>query len=778
MTTNRLKTFIRQYSRNIWFSAFYFVCLTACTEEQTVPDKQPTGRDVCITALLPDDTILSKAASPKESFAKDDVIHIYAEYTLSDNSQSTAYACMKFDGAGTWTAFDNTQLEWPWNAKMATFTAYYIPPVTVAGTEIKNNMAMSQTTDNNTLGFSLSNLTEATVVNGTDPMIATYTNVPVESAVHLQFNHLFAKLTFTHLGKDNNSNSALIDREILYLSAENLKDSCIFERKVDANELSHTLETNKSYIGSRTESEGSGGTYAVTFLIPRVEPAGIDLRLMFKDFSPYHLVPIKQALEAGKHYSLDITKLADNYWSDDLKEEAWNKDETVDPFTTDDINKYLQAIRDGQEYRKNNVQILDVYQEVVNGRTTTMVTQLKDVDFDNQSFTPVSISTNIIFQGNGYKIKNLKVQSSIDDSGNQPGKYQALFGKNEGKIKNLIIEGAQAIGTSEAEYVTTLVGLNTGTIEKVKINFNPDDKVTGTANTKNIGGLSAVNEGTITDCTLSGSNIEVSIENGNDKQEYYIGGAIGYNSVMEGTIIQNVRVQVQNSTVQYIGTNGNVMVGGWAGYSEGRLQECSSSMDILLNGAQEAYIGGFAGELYGSLAKCSSTGSLKLTSPDATIFDAGGFTGMAAGVTMNACYASGAIENTASPLTVNALIGGFAGRIVFQGSGHSDLVNCFTISEVPNDAYGFTAKACDIEDGSEPAGEKVNIRNSFSRNKGAGFVGNDGATLTNVHNNGTVPGGSMPITVDELNSDKPDDGLEWTASPALYGTGFPYFIIK
>lgn len=218
--------------------------MAACGEDHFGHEPSSAGRAIRITASLPADASVSKATSPKESFAPGDVIHVYAEFALagSGSSRSTAYGCMVFDGAGAWSASDGTTLEWPWNATSATFKAYYIPPVTVGGTVIKNNTALNPTPGSNALGFSLSDLTEAAVKNGTDPMVATYTDIPAESAVHLQFNHIFTKLTFTHLGKETNYSGSVTDRELLYLSAEQLKDSCIFLREADADKLSHAFE--------------------------------------------------------------------------------------------------------------------------------------------------------------------------------------------------------------------------------------------------------------------------------------------------------------------------------------------------------------------------------------------------------------------------------------------------------------------------------------------------------------------------------------------------------
>lgn len=779
MMIDKLTPFLRRFSAAGLF-ALCLLATAACSDEQPEGGMPPQrGRAVIVTAALPDDYTLSKAAPPKASFAKDDVIHLYADFTVSGGRHTTAYACLRFDGVTSWTAFDGTTLEWPWDADAATFKAYYIPPVTVGGTELKNNTAMSGEVGRNTLGYSLSDLTAAAVEKGADPLVATYTDIPSESAVHLQFHHLLAKLTFTHLGKEANFTGQLTDKERLYLAADNLKDSCVFQREAGLDALSHTLAANKGYLAGRVEPAAEGdGSYAVTFLVPPVEPTGIDLKLQFKDFSPYHLVPVRQALEAGKHYSLDITKLADNYWGDDLKEEEWNKNQAEVTLNTADINQYLTAIRDGLEFRKNGLQVLDVYTQTAGGKTTTVVSQLRDVNFDNQPFTPVSLSTNIIFQANHHRIKNLFVQQAIDDSGKPGRAYHALFGRNEGTIRGLVVEGAKT-SQATAEYVGTLVGFNggTGTVEDVRIEFQPSDQVRGSGQTVFIGGLAGANEGTLANCLLSGSDFEVKVD-ASTAPTCYIGGLAGYNSGASSTV-REARVEASASKVifgGFSGAEGNVYIGGWSGYSDADqpIQACATSMGVQAASGREVHIGGFAGLIDGPLEKCAATGGVELPA-SATLLEGGGFAGLAVNATLKACYATGSLS--AASLPAGAFVGGFAGRLAFSGLAGCDLLNCFAIGQVPGAAYGgFAGGASDRSDLSAVDRSKVTVRNCFSRNKANAFLGNDGATLLTIHHNAKVNGAA--VTTDYLNAAKPADGFEWVDRPQLYGAGFPYFIIK
>lgn len=776
MTTTIIKTFTRPWRQGLWLAALCLLALTACTEEWEEKGAGQTGRAIQITASMLDGYTTTKAVDPKQAFQKDDVIHVSAVFTLENpNTTSTTYACMKYDN-GNWTASDGTSLNWPWNATKATFTAYYIPPVTMENNEVMpNNTSMSEGSN---LSYNLSLLTADAVNKGTDPMVATYTDVPVESAVHLQFNHLFTKLTFVNLGEESNYTGGLKEGQKLHIQTTDLADSCIFALSEKA--LSHKLEPNKGYISGIIEKEGDK-TYTATFLLPAVTAEeGIDYKLAFHDFSPYHIIPIKQQLKAGHHYSLDITKLEDSYWDESMKEEAWNKDQVSTELGTDDINAYLQAIRDGQEYRKNNIQILDVYTE--DGKK--VVNQLKDVDFNDQTFTPVNISTNIIFQGNGHKIKGLHVQKSIDGSGNESGDYQALFGINEGSIKNLVIEGAKT-ATANAKYVGTLVAQNTdnGTIENVRIEFNKDNAVTGTKATQYIGGLVGQNHGTIKGCTLKGDYFQVKIENQEVSENgIYIGGMTGSTATTGSNKIENCRIQAgTDASVSYSGNAANVRIGGLVGSFNGNMENCSSSLKVALSGAANGYAGGLIGAVEGgTLTKCAATGVLELSS-STTLLNGGGFAGYIQNATVKACYATGETTNKASnDNTPNASIGGFAGQLNYSGKGTTLLLNCYAIGEVPNESNGgFTAIACEKTNtkivSTEIDKTKVSISNCFSKNKATAFIGNEGATLTNYHHNGKQ---GEAVTADKLNNKIPEGGLQWQDTPALYGTGIPYFIIK
>lgn len=97
-----------------------------------------------------------------------------------------------------------------------------------------------------------------------------------------------------------------------------------------------------------------------------------------------------------------------------------------------------------------------------------------------------------VFDGNGHELSNLRVSK---DTG-----YAALFGRNEGTIKNLSVSGSvtSSAGISEESGSAPVAGIaayNSGTIENCRNHVSVSAE-----NAANVGGIAGRNEGTITGC--------------------------------------------------------------------------------------------------------------------------------------------------------------------------------------------------------------------------------------------------------------------------------------
>jgi len=762
MFLNRIKTII---TTGLTIVALFIGSLcSSCTKDSIDLSGSTEGLAISIFATKVDGSSITKAAAPKEQFQNGDVIHISAKFTIKGGLPDvSSYASMRFDGTN-WVPSDrNTSFNWPWNAAKGDFTAYYIPAVG----SFANNVPMNNTSGQNVLTFNITDICTESVSKGVDPLIATYSNVPVESAVHLQFSHLLTKITIKNLGLEKGyvAGSLAVGTE-LRISFNGIEEKISFTREAAGNALSHALIADGGFVASKVEKE-TETSFNVTYLMAPVT-ANTNLRIAFKDFTPYHMIPIEQNLEAGVHYSIDVTKLADNFIDESLKEEQWNIGNVAIVLTTADINKYLQAIRDGVEYIVGGVQVLSVYEETVNGTPTRVVAQIRDVDFNNQTFTPVNLTNNIVFQGNNHKVMNVKITSSIDGTGNAGSEYQALFGRNAGVIKNYIIENA--VNTSgSVQYVSILTGSNTGTIDNVRVNFKNNDQIAAD-NTQYIGVISGSNSGRISNCIVNGSSIKVTAKANIGTNPIYIGGLIGYNS----NSVVNSNVSVSSSEVVYEGSTGTIYAGGWAGYSivsaaGESVSKSSSSMDVNIKGGTTVYAGGWAGLVSNSVKNCYASG--KVTVPaSATTINAGGFAGRAINTTINACYATGELATSAAA-AANIHIGGFAGLATIDGTATTTIINSYTLSKVPTTTgLGFFAN-----DGGH---SEVSVKNSFSKNNATSFANTSSATISNVHHNGKNIGGTNVTAADLNGTSKPTGGFDWKDSPALYGAGIPYLVLQ
>ncbi|WP_117625022.1 GLUG motif-containing protein, partial [Sedimentisphaera salicampi] len=148
------------------------------------------------------------------------------------------------------------------------------------------------------------------------------------------------------------------------------------------------------------------------------------------------------------------------------------------------------------------------------------------------------------FNGAGYKILNLYIETSLD--------YLGLFGKiDNGEVRNLGIENVQITGSSKC--VGGLCGMNKGTIT----NCYATGSVSGGWDSNDLGGLCGRNIGTIENCYATGS-----VSGG-----WYLGGLCGKNDY--GGTIKNCY-----STGSVSGDENSLYLGGLCGRNSGAIENC------------------------------------------------------------------------------------------------------------------------------------------------------------------------------------------------------------
>ena len=249
--------------------------------------------------------------------------------------------------------------------------------------------------------------------------------------------------------------------------------------------------------------------------------------------------------------------------------------------TKEDIEEFNKVL---EQYGKKIIGITNVEELKSIGKDENyplngLYLQLNDISFnDTDTLTPIGSSETPfegIYDGNNYKIDNLKLANEKDNIG--------IFSVNKGKIKNIIIENCNM--SLNYTKVGTIAGINNGKIincvaNSGSINTNADN------DGSRIGGIIGQNGegGEVVNCA---NNISVAAE------YKLVGGIVGYNL---GGNIENCK--------NYGEISGPTQVGGIAGDSEGlnennivNVKNCTNYAKITGDGRlnYESSIGGIVG---------------------------------------------------------------------------------------------------------------------------------------------------------------------------------------
>ena len=129
--------------------------------------------------------------------------------------------------------------------------------------------------------------------------------------------------------------------------------------------------------------------------------------------------------------------------------------------------KEVETISNEEDFKKfrNDVNTGDKSFE------NTLIKLTDDLDLSGDTWTPIGTKEhpfNGVFNGNGHKIKNLKLGTVNDEYVGVSSRYFiGLFGFNEGIIKNIGIESGSIEETLNFSYVAGMIaGCNMGLIEK------------------------------------------------------------------------------------------------------------------------------------------------------------------------------------------------------------------------------------------------------------------------------------------------------------------------
>ena len=308
-------------------------------------------------------------------------------------------------------------------------------------------------------------------------------------------------------------------------------------------------------------------------------------------------------------------------------------------------------------------ELLAFAEDAANYTAEDLVTIEADIDMSGKTWTPFVLECTL--DGKDHRIYNISVSSSTTAN---------FITQVKGTLKNVVFgssdgaayDGNSVISLTDAGQNAGVVGNNNGTIENVISFVNVDANVTGApaSDQVRVGGVAAANYGVIAGCENKGT-IKAA---GNTGKMIFAGGVVGWSSSSSDRIencSNSGEIIVDGPSVQ--------SAAGIAGmYQGGNLLSCNNSGKITVKNSSKrnSYFGGIAGfvQIYAAggakIENCRNTGEFDLD--NTTVFGAGGIAGVihraaTAQVTISGCENSADIFMSKQHTAENVNLGGIAG---------------------------------------------------------------------------------------------------------------------
>ena len=388
--------------------------------------KSRPGIPVCFTTAWPQGVAgLKRGIADKKDFKEADVIHVSAEFTLdplTTESQTeekvTKYTILTLEN-GAWVntrTEEQYEMTWPWNAKEAKFTAYYLEnwtgPIAQVGVELEPVV--------------LDRFAYRDSVFNPDPLEAVTEKIEYGHAVHLAFHHLCTRLTL--VGVDDEDEYGLRFKSVGGVE-RSLQNACTMKLDEDNRLYFRFVEEESRQITAQVDDEGD--EKSVTF---HLAPGDYSTFSLLKR-SEYAYITISDVqelgeLKAGESYTVSLEDLKSNITPDDGDNWWDDKDDpTVGTYEGFDVKDFMNAIK---ECNKD-------YTCTLNGDTVTLLQKNKhrnemklmaNVDFNGESFIPEDLPDIVTFNGGGFSILNL---------------VNPMFNTLYGTVENLNLRGARLI---------------------------------------------------------------------------------------------------------------------------------------------------------------------------------------------------------------------------------------------------------------------------------------------------------------------------------------------
>lgn len=447
--------------------------------------KSRPGIPVCFTTAWPQDVAgLKRGIADKKDFKEADVIHVSAEFTLdplTTESQTeekvTKYTILTLEN-GAWVntrTEEQYEMTWPWNAKEAKFTAYYLEnwtgPIAQVGVELEPVV--------------LDRFAYRDSVFNPDPLEAVTEKVEYGHAVHLAFHHLCTRLTL--VGVDDEDEYGLRFKPVGGVE-RSLQNACTMKLDEDNRLHFRFVEEESRQITAQVDDEGD--EKSVTF---HLAPGDYSTFSLLKR-SEYAYITISDVqelgeLKAGESYTVSLEDLKSNITPDDGDNWWDDKDDpTVGTYEGFDVKDFMNAIK---ECNKD-------YTCTLNGDTVTLLQKNKhrnemklmaNVDFKGESFIPEDLPDIVTFNGGGFSILNL---------------VNPMFNTLYGTVENLNLRGARLIHKESDPDASSTADHDTGW-----------------------GVLARVCEGgTVSNVSLADAELDITLHNGDGLDKAYCIGAL------------------------------------------------------------------------------------------------------------------------------------------------------------------------------------------------------------------------------------------------------------
>ena len=287
-------------------------------------------------------------------------------------------------------------------------------------------------------------------------------------------------------------------------------------------------------------------------------------------------------LEAGSRYKYTIKVNTTGLTLDGCTIGDW-ADGGGESGEAEDLGYSIQ--NDGSYMVYNANGLMNIAELVNGGKTDINITLDTNIDLTGKDWTPIGTSFRNsytgTFDGGGHTIMGLTVTTN--------DQYVGLFGRlgKAGTVKNVVMEGVQITNNHGSGYVGGVVGNSDGTIE----NCSVSGSVSGTAYVGGVVGDQWF--GSITGCSSSAT-----VKGMGD-----VGGVAGQTNA-DATL--TACYATGNVTIE-LGHRDRVYVGGLVGWNAGSsVLACYATGNVTSTGSStgNVYIGGFLGGNYATVTAC------------------------------------------------------------------------------------------------------------------------------------------------------------------------------